>query len=136
MNVYNGNVTTDAKGEATVMLPEWFEALNKDFRYQLTPIGQFADAIVASEISANRFTIKTDKPNVKVSWQVTGIRKDPYANANRIPVEESKPEEARGKYLHPTEWGQSESLGITFEQHRQSEKASSDRDVVGNGGRP
>jgi len=100
MNVYNGNISTDAKGEAMVELPEYFEALNRDYRYQLTVIGQFAQAIVASEIKDNRFTIKTDKPNVKVSWQVTGIRQDAYANANRIQVVEDKGKQ-RGTYLHP-----------------------------------
>ena len=49
MNIYNGNVITDANGEAVVALPEWFEALNRDFRYQLTVIGQFAQAIVAEK---------------------------------------------------------------------------------------
>src|SRR5205823_6946889 len=39
MNVYNGNVLLDAKGEAWISLPDYFEALNQDFRYQLTPIG-------------------------------------------------------------------------------------------------
>jgi hypothetical protein len=63
-------------------------------------IHEFAQAIVASEIKDNRFTIKTNKPNVKVSWQITGIRQDAYANANRIPVVESKGER-RGTYLHP-----------------------------------
>jgi hypothetical protein len=100
MNVYNGNISTDAKGEAMVELPEYFEALNRDYRYQLTVIGQFAQAIVASEIKDNRFTIKTDKPNVRVSWQVTGIRQDAYANANRIQVVEDKGKQ-RGTYLHP-----------------------------------
>ena len=47
MNIYNGNITTDANGEATVALPAYFAVLNKDFRYQLTVIGQFAQAIVA-----------------------------------------------------------------------------------------
>ena len=100
MNVYNGNVATDAKGEVIVALPEYFQALNRDFRYQLTVIGQFAQAIVASEIKGNCFIIKTDKPNVKVSWQVTGIRQDAYANANRIQVVEDKGKQ-RGTYLHP-----------------------------------
>lgn len=77
LNIYNGNITTDANGDATVVLPAYFEALNRDFRYQLTVIGQFAQAIVQDEIQANHFTIKTDKPGVKVSWQVTGIRQDP-----------------------------------------------------------
>ena len=105
MNIYNGNITTDEKGFAVVELPDWFEALNKDFRYQLTVVGQFAQAIVAKEIEKNAVTIQTDKPNVKVSWQVTGIRKDPYANAHRIPVEEDKSPEERGMYLHPDAYG-------------------------------
>jgi hypothetical protein len=101
MNVYNGNVTTDAGGTAAVTLPDYFETLNGDFRYQLTVIGQFAQAIIANEIANGQFVIKTDKPNVKVSWQVTGIRQDKWANANRIQVEVNKNTEERGKYLYP-----------------------------------
>jgi hypothetical protein len=112
MDIYNGNVTTNANGDATIQMPAWFQPLNRDFRYQLTPIGQFAQAMVSSEIKDNSFSIKTDKPNVKVSWQVTGIRQDPYANAHRIPVEEDKPANERGKYLYPTEYGQPASSGI------------------------
>ncbi len=100
-NIYDGVVTTDAAGNATVELPAWFEALNKDFRYQLTVIGQFAQAIISEKIKDNRFSIKTDKPNVEVSWQVTGIRHDPYAEQNRIPVEEMKPADLRGLYVYP-----------------------------------
>jgi hypothetical protein len=105
MNVYNGNITTDAHGWATVVLPEYFDALNRDFRYQLTVIGQFAQAIVAKEIRNNRFTIRSSRPGVKVSWQVTGIRQDAWANANRIPVEEIKPDKERGTYLYPDLYG-------------------------------
>jgi hypothetical protein len=114
MNVYNGNIATDQNGEATVTLPEYFEALNRDFRYQLTVIGQFAQAIVASEISGNSFTIKTDRPGVKVSWQVTGIRQDAYANKHRIPVEEEKPERERGYYLHPHVFNQPEEKSLNW----------------------
>ena len=95
-NIYNGVVLTDASGDATVTMPDWFEALNRAFRYQLTVIGQFAQAIVSSEMKEKSFGIKTDKPNVKVSWQVTGIRQDAWANAHRIPVEEDKPTKERG----------------------------------------
>jgi trimeric autotransporter adhesin len=56
---------------------------------------------VAKEIQNNRFTIRTSKPAVKVSWQVTGIRRDAYANAHRIQVDEEKPPSERGHYLHP-----------------------------------
>jgi hypothetical protein len=101
MNIYNGNITTDDIGEALVELPHYFEALNGDFRYQLTAIGIFAQAIVEREIEGGRFVIRTDKPNVKVSWQVTGIRKDPYAERHRIPIEEDKTQAERGRYLHP-----------------------------------
>ena len=114
MNLYNGNVTTDAAGDATVTMPDWFQALNQDFRYQLTVIGQFAQAVVATEMQGNAFTIKTDKPHVKVSWMVTGIRHDAWANAHRIPVEEDKPAEEQGTYLHPQEWGQPENRGVGY----------------------
>jgi len=112
MNVYNGNITTDKRGMATVALPSYFEALNADFRYQLTVIGQFAQAIVQQEIKSNQFTIKTNKPGVKVSWQVTGIRHDAYANADRIPVEEDKPVAEQGYYLHPEAFGQPASKSV------------------------
>ena len=114
MNIYNGNVTTDAAGRSVVQLPEWFETLNRDFRYQLTVLGQFAQAIVASKVANHQFVIKTDKPNVEVSWQVTGIRQDAWANAHRIPVEVSKPAAERGSYLHPELFGASaeKSLGV------------------------
>jgi hypothetical protein len=105
MNVYNGNVVTDKQGMATVVLPEYFEALNRDFRYQLTVVGQFAQAIVAKKVDHNRFVIRTSKPNVEVSWQVTGIRQDAYANAHRIEVEEDKPQQEQGHYLHPELFG-------------------------------
>jgi len=112
MNVYNGNITTDSRGLATVVLPEYFEALNRDFRYQLTVIGQFAQAIVKQEIRSNSFTIRTSKPLVKVSWQVTGIRHDAYADAYRIPVEEDKPSQEQGHFLHPELFGASEQQAI------------------------
>lgn len=123
MDIYNGNVTTDANGEAIVTLPAYFEALNRDYRYQLTVIGQFAQAIVSREIADNHLSIKTDKPDIKVSWQVTGIRQDPYANAQCIPVEEDKPAGEQGKYLHPTELGQPASLGVDYEREQKMQDA-------------
>jgi hypothetical protein len=112
LNVYNGNTTTDGNGDAAVTMPDYFEALNRDFRYQLTVIEQFAQAIVASEIKDNRFEIKTDKPHVKVSWMVTGVRHDTYAKAHPVAVEADKPVEERGRYLHPQLWGQPQEAGV------------------------
>ncbi len=114
-SVYDGVVTTDASGDAVVTLPVYVQALNGDFRYQLTVIGQFAQAIVAQEIANDRFAIKTDRPNVKVSWQVTGIRKDLYAQQNQLPAEQEKSTAERGKYLHPELYGQPESQGVYYE---------------------
>ncbi|MCB0732857.1 MAG: hypothetical protein KDC88_17685, partial [Ignavibacteriae bacterium] len=87
MNIYNGNVITDKNGEAWVEMPEWFEALNMEFRYQLTVIGSFDRAMIAEELTDNRFLIRTESGNVKVSWQITGVRHDAWAEKNRIPVE-------------------------------------------------
>jgi trimeric autotransporter adhesin len=113
-NMYDGNVTTDDAGLATITLPDWFETLNRNFRYQLTVIGQFARAIVGSEISGNQFSIRTDKPNVKVSWQVTGTRQDAYANAHRIQVEVEKAPADRGHYLYPELVGAPETARIGY----------------------
>ena len=116
-NIYDGNVTTNENGEAIVELPAYFEALNRDFRYQLTVIGTFAQAIVADEIKGNRFTIRTNAPNVKVSWQVTGIRQDQWAKKNRIQVEVEKSERERGWYLHPEAFDQPEERGIEWSRN-------------------
>ncbi|HXM42663.1 MAG TPA: IPT/TIG domain-containing protein [Bryobacteraceae bacterium] len=104
-NIYDGTVVTDASDTAIVTMPNWFEALNTDFRYQLTVIGQFAQAIVASKVAKGSFTIRTNKANVEVSWQVTGIRQDAWANAHRIPVEVDKAPQEQGHYIHPELFG-------------------------------
>ncbi len=111
-NIYSGNVVTDANGTGIVELPSYFEVENIDFKYQLTVIGQFAQAIVLKEISQNQFTIKTDKPNVKVSWLVIGVRNDKYAQQHRIVAEPFKAAKDRGKYLNPELFGQPVENGI------------------------
>ncbi len=106
MNIYNGLIRLDARGEAWVVLPDYFEVLNRDFRYQLTSVGASQPRLyIAREVKGNRFKIAGGKPNAKVSWQLTGIRQDAWANAHRIPVEEDKPLDQRGKYLHPELYG-------------------------------
>ena len=121
-NIYDGNIVTDAAGEAVVELPDYFEALNRDFRYQLTVIGQFAQAIVATKIANNRFTVHTDKPNVEVSWQVTGIRKDAWANAHRVNVEPVKTALYQGHYIHPELYGAPEEASMEWARRPQQMK--------------
>lgn len=103
MNIYKGRVTTDEQGNAWVDLPDYFEALNGDVEYHLTVIGQFAQAIIAEEVQNNRFAIRTDKPNVKVSWQVMGVRQDAAARAHPMQVEIPKQDAVRGLIPHALE---------------------------------
>lgn len=136
-NVYDDVVELDNKGEAEIQLPDWFDVLNKDFRYQLTAIGApgpnlyIAEELISESATTskpgsdngndsghnnnngNRFKIAGGKSGMKVSWQVTGIRKDPWANSNRIQVEEDKSDNERGYYLYPDLYGQSEDKSIS-----------------------
>jgi hypothetical protein len=90
MNIYAGNVVLNAQGEGYIQLPAWFEALNMDFRYQLTCIGVFAAIYVVEEIVDGKFKIAGGAPGMKVSWQVTGTRNDRYARDHRLAVEIDK----------------------------------------------
>ncbi|MFZ0664917.1 MAG: hypothetical protein WAM97_04120 [Acidimicrobiales bacterium] len=105
-NVYDGTVTLDGDGRATVELPGWFEALNRDYRYQLTAVGSPAPELhISRVVNDGKFSIAGGTAEQKVSWQVTGIRQDVWANANRIPVEVDKMDEDRGRFLHPDLFG-------------------------------
>jgi hypothetical protein len=114
LNVYSGNIVTDANGQAVVPLPNWFEAINRDFRYQLTVVGTFAQAIVGDEIKNNRFTIRTSAPGVRVSWQVTGVRSDAVMLKHPFKAEKDKPEGERGTYLSPESFNQPEEKNVLY----------------------
>ncbi len=115
LNVYSGNATTDARGVAVVELPDWFGAVNTDVRYQLTVLGDtFARAVVAEKVANNRFTIRTDEPNVEVSWQVTGVRSDAAAKRAAFTAVKDKPADERGLYRSPEAFGQPAERG-TFQ---------------------
>ena len=104
-NVYDGVVTLDGHGEATIDLPAWFDALNEDTRIQLTPIGEHSPLFARGEVADGRFAIAGGRPGQRVFWQVTGIRRDAYAAAHRIEVEVPKSNDDRGRYLHPELFG-------------------------------
>jgi hypothetical protein len=116
-DVYDGVVVLDGAGRAWVELPDWFEALNGDFRYQLTAMGAPGPNLyVAEKISGNRFEIAGGGPGMEVSWQVTGIRHDKYAEANAMSVESAKPADEQGKYLHPELYGQPETQNVAYDE--------------------
>jgi len=115
MNIYTGNAILDNGGEALVSLPEWFEAVNTDFRYQLTAIGAAAPGLhIGQEIANHQFSIAGGAPGMKVSWQVTAVRHDAYAQAHPFVAEQSKPQTERGSYMQPELHGQSASKGVEF----------------------
>jgi hypothetical protein len=112
-NIYDGVAQLNDQGEAVVKLPGWFEALNQDFRYQLTPMGAPGPNLyIAEEIAQNRFKIAGGQAGMKVSWQVTGSRRDAWAQANPVQVELEKPAAERGHYLHPQLFNQPEEKSI------------------------
>jgi len=111
-NIYDGVAVLDSKGRAKVQMPTWFEALNMEFRYQLTCIGGFAPVYVSQEIENNSFSIAGGSPGLKVSWQVTGTRNDAFAAKFRLPVEYDKPVGERGQYLHPEAFGLPKEMGM------------------------
>jgi hypothetical protein len=118
LNQYTGNVTLDEDGQAWVELPAWFEAINADIRYQLTCIGGFAPVYIAQEVQDNRFQIAGGQPGLKVSWMVTAVRNDPYAQQHPPVVEQDKPEAEHGTYLDPELYGQPEEMGTHYQQQR------------------
>jgi hypothetical protein len=89
-NLYDGRATLNENGEAIVELPAWFEALNKNFQYQLTPVGKFAPLYIANAVGNNRFTIAGGDPAMEVCWQVTGVRNDTYVQEHPTVLEEEK----------------------------------------------
>ncbi len=115
MNLYTGDATLDAQGEAVVHLPDWFEALNKDFRYQLTAIGAPGPNLyIAEKVNHNCFKIAGGAPEMEVSWQITGVRHDPWAEANPPQVEEEKTGKARRTYLDPSPYNQPIEKGLEW----------------------
>ena len=115
INFYSGNITTDANGKAIVKLPDYFEAINKDFRYQLTVIGTFAQAIISKEVSNNAFEIATSQPNVKVSWEVKGVRNDAHMRKYPFTAEQEKSASQKGKYLDPAAYNLPQSKSVSYD---------------------
>lgn len=112
-NVYDGEVVLDENGGAEITLPDWFEALNERFRYQLTAVGRPAPGLhISRKLSDNRFSIAGGEPGTEVCWQVTGVRHDAYAVANPLVVESDKEAEEYGRYRHPEEHGIAADLAV------------------------
>ena len=107
LNAYSGVAALDARGEAWIELPDYFDAINRDPRYTLTPIGApMPNLHVAVEVQGNRFKIAGGAPGKRVSWRIEAVRNDPYVQRRGFQAEREKPREHIGKYLHPELYGQ------------------------------
>jgi len=121
-NIYHGNVILDSEGNATVIMQNWVEDANKDFRYQLTAIGAPGPNLyISKKINGNKFSISGGASGMEVSWQVTGLRNDNYAKANPITVETDKTADEKGLYLHPDAFGLPEEKGIEYQIQKKNE---------------
>jgi hypothetical protein len=98
-NIYDGVVTLSGNGEATIELPDYFLSLNEDIRYLVTPLGaSMPNVHIKNEVApryfgrfgAPVFTIAGGVAGGKVSWQVTGNRHDPFAEAHPLVIEVPK----------------------------------------------
>ncbi|MEM6802431.1 MAG: hypothetical protein AAF696_13565 [Bacteroidota bacterium] len=116
---YHGTVALDAGGRAEVILPEYFEALNTDFHYQLTCIGGFAQVFIAEEIVDNRFIIAGGKANMKVSWQVSARRDDPWAHDHPYQAEIEKEPAEKGLYYYPEGYGKGRTFKIGSQESKE-----------------
>lgn len=117
LNLYRGVITLDANGNATIEMPNYFEAININYSYNLTAIGSSAPGLfVKEEISNGKFTVSGGNPNMKVSWTVYAQRNDEYAkqyqSASQVEVE--KRDGNKGKYLMPELYNQPREKSISY----------------------
>ena len=116
INMYRGTVTLNENGEAEVSLPSYFNLININFSYQLTPIGSpMPNIFVKQEIGEkNSFVLSGGVANGKVSWTVYAERNDETLK-NNPKMKDSEPlKEGRfsGKYCNPAFFGKPQSSGI------------------------
>lgn len=115
LNIYRGTTVLNSNGEAIVVLPDYFEAINKNFSYQLTPVGASAPGLfIKQEISNGKFIISGGQVDLKVSWTVYAERNDAYMQKypEKRLVEIEKRDGTKGTYLMPELYNQPESKKV------------------------
>ena len=112
--MYRGKIELDANGKAVVELPEYVELINRNYTYDLTPIGaSMPNLYIAEEVSNGKFLIAGGVAGKTVSWKLTGERNDPYfqqkPEKRQVVVEKEGPRV--GGYFHPELYDQPEEKG-------------------------
>jgi len=116
LNVYRGTIILNNNGEANVTLPDYFDLINIDFSYHLTPIGAPAPGLfVKREVSDKSFEIAGGQAGQKVSWTLYAQRNDPYLQKypHAKEVEPMKREGERGSYMRPELFGKPSNKKLT-----------------------
>lgn len=122
LNMYRGMIELDANGQATIDLPNYFDAVNTNPSYQLTAIGTATQPYVATEIANNQFII-SGAPNTKVSWTVIAERNDPTIQyfSEKYNLKENvrakRPHEI-GRYITPEAYGQNKTKAVWYSASR------------------
>lgn len=114
LNIYRGTIAFDANGEAVVQLPEWFDDVNRNPSYQLTPIGGYAAIYIKEKIQDGRFVIAGGQAGMEVSWAVYAERNDAFLQQHpeARTVEQEKTAREKGHYLRPDLYNQPAEKGI------------------------
>lgn len=131
-NFYVGNVITDGKGQAWVQLPDYFEEVNKNFKYQLTVVddsasGDFVQVKVGKRIKGNRFLIMTSAPNIAVSWEVKADRNDLIVRKMKPSDVVDKVGREKGTYQHPELYGLGPEKGILYDAEKARSRATEEK---------
>ncbi len=117
LNMYRGNIVLDENGVAEITLPDYFSAININFSYDLTPIGQPAPNLFINEEINNegKFSIAGGNPGQKISWVVYAERNDLYMRQEGIrAVEIEKDDHEKGRYFMPELYNQPPEKGIFY----------------------
>jgi hypothetical protein len=119
LNMYRGIAELDNNGEAVITLPKYFDAVNTNYSYQLTPVGAaMPNLYVSNEINDNKFAVAGGVAGAKVSWTVVAERDDELIR-NNLEAKESEPLKTgryKGKYVHPQFYSKSANSGILYKQ--------------------
>jgi hypothetical protein len=115
LNFYRGTAVFDANGNAVIKLPDYFNDINKNISYQLTPIGAYMTLFIEEKVNAkNQFKVSGGISGKEVSWAVYAERNDLYLqkNPNHREVEVEKKGIQKGKYLIPALYNAKPENGI------------------------
>jgi hypothetical protein len=108
LNIYRGTEVFGTNGSVVVELPGYYDAINKNASYQLTPVGaSMPNLYIEREAMDGTFIIGGGIAGKKVSWTLTAERNDPYLQQypenRKTELDKGK---KRGSYLMPGLYGQ------------------------------